>query len=380
MPPTAHQRELAEALTDLCERHVTPDYVKRCDDEQRYPAEALDAIATAGWAGLAVADEYGGTGGSAADLALAHRTLARHGFAVAQAYYSLWVLGANAIASLGSDEQKAAWLPQLADGKLRVAFALTEPESGSDAAALRTAAVRSGDAFVVNGQKLFITGATVADLIITVVRTDPGAPDRRDGLSLLVIDADTPGIRVNPLDKLGLRAIDLSEVFFADVEVPAERLLGPLDHGWSSLRPSLSLERTLLAAICVGAMDEVLEAASGYAKERVAFGQPISRFQLIADKLVTMRVERDAAALLVEHAAAAVDSGQAAEAEASAAKLYAAEAYTSAAREGVQIFGGYGYTNEFVVARHYRDSKYMEIGGGTSEIQKVIIARSMGLV
>ena len=380
MPLTAHQRELAEALTDLCERYVTPDYVKRCDDEQRYPDEAMSAIAAAGWAGLAVASKYGGAGGTAADLALTHRTLARHGFAIAQAYYSLWILGANAIAGLGNDEQKAEWLPQLAEGKLRVAFALTEPESGSDAAALRTTAVRSDDTFVVNGQKLFITGATVADLIITVVRTDPSATDRRAGLSLLVVDADTPGIRVQPLDKMGLRAIDLSEVFFADIAVPAERLLGPLDHGWSSLRPQLSLERTLLAAICVGAMDEVLDAASDYAKERVAFGQPISRFQMIADKLVTMRVARDAAALLVENAAATIDSGEAAEAEASAAKLYAAEAYTSAAREGVQIFGGYGYTNDFVVARHYRDSKYMEIGGGTSEIQKVIIARSMGLM
>ena len=330
--------------------------------------------------GYPSAQEFGGAGARASDVALAHRTLARHGLAIAQAYYSLWVLGANAIAGLGSDGQKAAWLPRLAEGELRVAFALTEPDSGSDAAALRTSATRKGDTFVVNGQKLFITGATVADLIITVVRTDPDARDRRDGLSLLVIDMDAAGIRVQPLDKLGLRAIDLSEVFFADVEVPADRVLGPLDHGWSSLRPQLGLERTLLAAICVGAMDDVLDAASAYAKERVAFGQPIARFQLVTDKLVSMSVARDAAALLVESAATTIDSGETADAEAAAAKLYAAEAYVSAAREGVQILGGYGYTNEYSMARHYRDSKYMEIGGGTSEIQKLIIARSMGLL
>ncbi len=380
MPLSAQQRELAEALTDLCKRHVTPEYVKRCDDEQLYPQEALAELASAGWAGLAVAGEHGGAGGSAVDLALAHRTIARHGFAVAQAYYSLWVLGANAIAALGSDEQKADWLPRLARGQLRVAFALTEPESGSDAAALRTTATREGDAFRVNGQKLFITGATVADLIITVVRTDPDVADRREGLSLLVIDADAPGIRVQPLDKLGLRAIDLSEVFFADVAVPAARLLGPLHHGWPSLRPHLSLERVLLAAICVGAIDELVELSSQYARQRVAFGQPISRFQLVADKLVSMRVSGQAAGLLVENAAATIDEGEPAEADAAAAKLFAAEAYASAAREAVQIFGGYGYTNDYPVARHYRDAKYMEIGGGTSEIQKLLIARSMELV
>ena len=290
------------------------------------------------------------------------------------------MLSANAIGGLGSDRQKAEWLPPLAEGKLRIAFALTEPESGSDAAALRTTARRSGDGFFVNGQKLFITGATVADLIITVVRTDPDPADRRDGLSLLVIDADAAGISVRSLSKLGLRALDLSEVFLTDVKVPVGRLLGPLDHGWSSLRQQLSLERALLAAICVGAMEDVLAAASGYAKERAAFGQPISRFQLVADKLVSMRVAIEAAGLLVESAAAAIDAGTSGEVEAAAAKLYAAEAYVSAAREGVQVLGGYGYTNEYAVERHYRDAKYMEIGGGTSEIQKVIIARSMGLM
>ena len=140
---SAEQRELAEALTDLCVRHVTPEYVRRCDDGELYPVEAMSELAAAGWAGLAVAEEYGGSGGSASDLAVAHRTLARHAFSVAQAYYSLWVLGAAAIGGLGTERQKAEWLPQLAEGKVRIAFALTEPESGSDASALRTTATRS---------------------------------------------------------------------------------------------------------------------------------------------------------------------------------------------------------------------------------------------
>ncbi len=377
---SAEQRELAEALTDLCVRHVTPEYVRRCDDGELYPVEAMSELAAAGWAGLAVAEEYGGSGGSASDLAVAHRTLARHAFSVAQAYYSLWVLGAAAIGGLGTERQKAEWLPQLAEGKVRIAFALTEPESGSDASALRTTATRSENGFVVNGQKVFVTGAAVADLIIVVVRTDSSAADRREGLSLLMIDAKASGLSVRRLSKLGLKPLDLCEVFFADVEVPAERLLGPLGRGWSSLRPQLTLERALLAGICVGATEDILAAASGYAQDRVAFGQPIGRFQLVAEKLVAMRVAIEAGGLLVDNAAAAIDAGGMGDVEASIAKLYAAEAYVSAAREGVQVFGGYGFTDEYPVARHYRDSKFMEIGGGTSEIQKVIIARSMGLL
>jgi alkylation response protein AidB-like acyl-CoA dehydrogenase len=380
MSRSAEQDEIVAALTELCLRHVTPEYVSRCDQGELYPEEAMRALAAAGWAGLAVPDEYGGSGGSVGDLAVVHRTLARHAFAVAQAYYSLWVLGAKAIGGLGTERQKEEWLPRVAAGTARIAFALTEPGSGSDAAALRTAATGSGDGFVVSGQKVFITGAAIADLIIAVARTDPAAADRRHGLSLLLVDAKAPGVSVRRLPKLGLKPLDLCEVFFTDVAVPADALLGPLDRGWPSLRPQLTLERVLLAAICVGAMEDILGAATRYATERVAFGQPIGRFQLVADKLVSMRVAVEAAGLLVDSAAAALDAGAPGDVEAAVAKLYASEAYASAARDGVQVFGGYGYTEEYPAARHYRDSKFMEIGGGTSEIQKVIIGRSLGLL
>jgi alkylation response protein AidB-like acyl-CoA dehydrogenase len=380
MSRSAEQDEIVAALTELCLRHVTPEYVSRCDQGELYPEEAMRALAAAGWAGLAVPDEYGGSGGSVGDLAVVHRTLARHAFAVAQAYYSLWVLGAKAIGGLGTERQKEEWLPRVAAGTARIAFALTEPGSGSDAAALRTAATGSADGFVVSGQKVFITGAAIADLIIAVARTDPAAADRRHGLSLLLVDAKAPGVSVRRLPKLGLKPLDLCEVFFTDVAVPADALLGPRDRGWPSLRPHLTLERVLLAAICVGAMEDILGAATRYATERVAFGQPIGRFQLVADKLVSMRVAIEAAGLLVDSAAAALDAGAPGDVEAAVAKLYASEAYASAARDGVQILGGYGYTEEYPAARHYRDSKFMEIGGGTSEIQKVIIGRSLGLL
>ena len=370
---------MAEALNELCARYVTPEYVRRCDERELYPEESMTELAAAGWAGLAVAEEYGGSGGSASDLALVHRTLARHAYAVAQAYYSLWVLGAEAIGGLGSERQKAEWLPRLAKGTVKIAFALTEPGSGSDAAALRTTATKSTDGFVVSGQKVFITGASIADLIITVVRTNTDSADRRGGLSLLMIDAKAAGVSTRRLSKLGLKPLDLCEVFFADVQVTDDALLGPLDQGWQVLRPQLILERALLAAICVGGLEHILEATTGYARERVAFGQPIGRFQLVADKLVSMRVAIEAAGLLVDNAVAAIDDGRSGEVESAVAKLYASEAYASAAREGIQVFGGHGYTEEYPMARHYRDSKFMEIGGGTSEIQKVIIARSLGI-
>jgi alkylation response protein AidB-like acyl-CoA dehydrogenase len=380
MVASAGQRDMVDALADLCRREITPEYVQRCDEEEAFPMRAMGRLAEAGWAGLSVQKEYGGTGGSATDLALLHRTLARHAVAVAQSYYSLWVLGAEAIARLGTEKQRREWLPRIAQGSVRIAFALTEPGSGSDAAALRMTATRTEDQFTLSGQKVFITGAAVADLIITAARTTRATEDRRRGITLFLVDARAPGITVRRLSKLGLHALDLCEVFFADVDVPSDAVLGPLDEGWQSLRPGFALERTLLAAICVGALDDILAVATDYAQQRIAFGQPIGGFQLIADKLVSMRVSRDAADLLTCRAAESIDAGQPASAEAAIAKLFAAEAYVSAAREAVQIFGGYGYTNEYAVARHYRDAKFMEIGGGTSEIQKIIIARSMGLL
>jgi alkylation response protein AidB-like acyl-CoA dehydrogenase len=339
----------------------------------------MSALAAAGWAGLAVPAEYGGTGGSSTDLVCVHRALARHSLALAQAYYSLWVLGADAIARLGDEHQRQRWLPAIARGEARVAFALTEPDSGSDAAALRTAARRDGDHFVVNGQKVFITGAQVADVIVTAVRTDHATDDKREGLSLLLIDPAGAGVTRRPLSKLGLKALDLCEVFFDEVRVAEEDVLGPLDEGWAALRPGLALERLLLAAISVGATADVLELSAVHAGERVTFGQPIGSHQLVLDKLVEMRLALEAGDLLTWRAAEGVDAERPSDIDASLAKLHATRSYVSATREGVQIFGGYGFTDEYPIARHYRDAKYLEIGGGTSEIQKLIIGRSMGV-
>lgn len=373
------QRRMADALDETCRVHASPEAVATWDREESYPSSAMAALAAAGWAGLAVPAEYGGAGGSSTDLVCVHRALARHSLALAQAYYSLWVLGADVIARLGDERQRQRWLPAIARGEARVAFALTEPGSGSDAAALRTAARRDGDHFVVDGQKVFITGAQVADVIVTAVRTDHAPGDKREGLSLMLIDPAGPGVTRRPLSKLGLKALDLCEVFFDGVRVAEEDVLGPLHEGWAALRPGLALERLLLAAISVGATAHVLELSAAHAGERVTFGQPIGSHQLVLDKLVEMRLALEAGDLLTWRAAEGVDAGRPSEIDASLAKLHATRSYVSATREGVQIFGGYGFTEEYPIARHYRDAKYLEIGGGTSEIQKLIIGRSMGV-
>jgi alkylation response protein AidB-like acyl-CoA dehydrogenase len=376
---TNDQRAFVAALDELCAREITDERLRQLDVDRRYPTEIMRSLADAGWASMPVPEEHGGTGGSAVDVALVHRTIASYGLAPAQAYFSLWTLGADAIGRLGSKAQRDAWLPRIAAGDANVAFAMTEPEAGSDAAALRAQAVLEGERLVVSGQKVFITGAAVADTIITAVRTGRRT-DASRGISLVMIDPRSPGVAIRKIDKIGLRAIDLCEVFLTDVAVTRDSVLGPLHGGWEALRQGLALERTLLAAICTGATGQILALCLDHAQQRRAFGRAIGGFQMVGAALTQLRVALDASSLLVDRAAAAIDAGAPdAAVLASIAKLHAAEAYVTATRVGTQVFGGYGFTEEYPVGRHYRDAKFMEIGGGTSEIQTMIVARSMGL-
>jgi alkylation response protein AidB-like acyl-CoA dehydrogenase len=370
---TRHQRDLVEAGDALCGRLIDDAFLLETDRTSQYPHAVMKALAEAGWADLAVAEDA-----SAADLAVVHEALARHSLVVGQAYFSMWVLGAEVVTRLGTEEQKARWLPRIAGGA-NVAFALTEPGSGSDAAALTTSAEPHGDGYKVTGQKVFITGAAIADVIVTAVRT--AKSDRKhDGISLLMIDPAQSGVTVNKLPKMGLKGIDLCEVFFSDVLVPEGAVLGPVGEGWPALAPGLGRERLFLAALSVGALTDLLDRCLDYVKQRTSFGKQLGSHQMIAQKIVEMRVSLETSRAMVRQSAALIDRGDdQAEATAAIAKLYATRAYVSATREAVQIFGGYGFTDEFPVSRHYRDCEYLEIGGGTSEIQTIVIARSMGL-
>jgi alkylation response protein AidB-like acyl-CoA dehydrogenase len=376
---TTEQRDMVEALDDLCDRVLTPDYLATTDREARYPQEAMDALVAAGWAAAVVPGQHGGSSAPPSDLVVVLESLARRSLTIGQAFYSLWLLGAEAVDRLGTPRQRAHWLPRIAQEGATVAFALTEPGSGSDAAALTTRATRDGDHFRVSGQKVFITGAAVADTIVTAVRTSTDGPSKRSGITTLMVDPATPGIEIRKLDKMGVRGLDLCEVFLDDARVPAGDVLGEVDHGWRGLTHGLALERMYLAALCVGALRDLVEECSAHVLARTSFGKPLASHQLVADKLVEMQVATETARATVKHVAALVEAGDpGAAAAASVAKLHASRSYVSACREAVQVFGGYVFTDEYAVSRHYRDCKYLEIGGGSSEIQKIVIGRSMG--
>jgi alkylation response protein AidB-like acyl-CoA dehydrogenase len=376
--PEDNIAEVVAALDELCAVHLTEAYVGHCDTNQSFPYEALEALAKAGWSGVCVPQEYGGDGASMRMLAAVHRTLSRYSLAVGQAFFSMWVLGAQLIARAGTKAQRMEYLPRIVSGKALIGFALTEPEAGSDARALQTIARRAAGGWQVTGQKVFITGAAVSDVIITVVKCDHRS--RSAGLSMLLIDPRWPGVSIRRLPKVGLRAIDLCEVFFDDVSVPEEALLGPVGKAWQQLKVGLSGERILLSALCVGALEQLVELCRDHAQHRVAFGRPIGQHQMIGQKIVDMAVDAKASELLCDAAAQAMDANQGADTAASMAKLYAAQAYVTAARDGVQIFGGSGFVDQGPIARHYRDAKYLEIGGGSNEIQRIVIGRSMGLL
>lgn len=365
-----------DALRALLKRECPIEYVRDCDDKERFPIELYKKLAEAGWLGLPIAEEYGGTGGSCTDLAVFLEEFAAHFEAGANIYYTSIVIAADAIAHFGTEKQKKDLLPKLARGDIRFAFSLSEPSSGSDAAALRTRAVRDGDHWVINGQKMFCSCAQVADYILLMARTDPDAP-KHDGITMFLLDPKTPGVEIRRLKKLGLKPMDLNEIFLTDVRIPADAVIGEVNRGWRNALKTLDYERCCLSAVNVGAAQSCLDKALNYAKEREQFGQKIGQFQLIRAKLADMEMEIDSARLLLYRSSTLVDRGVPNNKESAVANLASSETYVRAALNGMRIMGGWGYLMEFDMQRHYRDSKLAEIGGGTSEILRIVISREM---
>ncbi|GAB92369.1 acyl-CoA dehydrogenase family protein [Gordonia rhizosphera] len=370
---------VVSAIDKLCASVVDDEYLARIDRDAVFPAEVMKVLCENGWASMVVPEEYGGSGASASDLTVVLEALARRSLTVSQSFFSMWLLGAAAIAARGTEQQKEKWLSRVARDGALIAFALTEPASGSDAAAVSTSGTRTEGGWIVNGQKVFITGAAIADVIITAIRTGRGGT-KRDGITTVLLDPRAPGVEIRPLSKMGLKGIDLCEVFLDGVFVPDDDVLGTAGEGWNGVVDGLALERVCLAAISTGALTDVLDRCLDYATVRKTFGKSLASHQMIAEKIVEMRTAVDAGRGLYKRAAELVDRSHPEAATAgSVAKLYSTRAYVDATREGVQIFGGYGFTDEYPISRHYRDCKYLEIGGGANEIQKIIIARGMGL-
>jgi alkylation response protein AidB-like acyl-CoA dehydrogenase len=375
---TEEQTLLLDSVRKLMRTHATPDYVRAHDRAKTYPYELYQAWVDAGLLALPFAEEYGGLGGSVLDMALVFEELARTSADFVMTIGGSIFTGLN-LARKGSPEQKATWLPRLLSGEIRMSISMSEPDAGSDLGAMRTLAVRDGDHYIINGQKLWATGAGARDTIINLYcRTHPTDNIRR-AMSLFLVENDAPGVKLRKLDMLGRHCAGTYEIFFDNVRVPADRLVGGENQGWDCVLAGLQAERVVSAACDAGTAAAVVDLAASYARERIQFGRAIGSFQAIGHSIADMATEVAAARALMLMAAAKVSAGEDALREITMAKLFCSEAYIKVANQGMQIMGGYGYNLEFDMARHFRDCRAATVAAGTSEIQRNLIAGLMGL-
>jgi len=375
---TPDQEELRHHIKQLLDEVCPPDYAKHCDEKGHPPREAFDALAKHGWFGLILPAEYGGTGGSAIDLAIVLEEIGRYYEELSMLYFRTLCYGGYAIMQQGSKEQKEALLPKILRGEISFCFGLSEPHSGSDAAALTTRATAVDGGYVINGQKVFTSGMDISDYCLLVARTSTAAK-RQQGITTFLVDTKLPGIDIKKIETLGHRAIGTTQVFYNDVNVPASAVLGEVDRGWEAVDSYLWYERLCLSAARTGAALAAFEYALAYAKERKQFGKSIGEFQAISHKLADMKVMLDVSQTLVYRFAWLMSQGKATRNDAAVLKLYTGETYKTVSDMGLQILGGYGYCMEYPMQRFFRDSRLAVIGGGTSEIQRNIIARGLGL-
>jgi short/branched chain acyl-CoA dehydrogenase len=371
---------LAETVRDFANQVIAPVAAKH-DREQTFPYDVIKKLGAMGIFGLPFPEDVGGMGGDFLSLCLAIEELARVDQSIAVTLEAGVGLGSMLIFQTGSEEQKKKYLPALVSGEALAGFGLTEPDGGSDAGRLRTTAVLEGDEWVINGAKTFITnsGTSITSLVIVACITGTKADGTKE-LSTIIVPNGTPGFIVEPsYFKLGWHASDTHPLSFTNVRVPASNLLGERGRGYANFLNALDDGRIAIAALAVGAAQGCIDESVRYAKERKAFGKSIGEHQSIAFKIAEMQARTHVARLAYYHAASLKAAGKNFKTEASIAKLVASDAAMDNARAATQIFGGYGFMDEYSVARHYRDSKVLEIGEGTSEVQKMLIARSLGL-
>jgi alkylation response protein AidB-like acyl-CoA dehydrogenase len=372
----APEHELIRStVREFAEQRVEP-VAEQLDREERFPYELVAELAELGLMGMTIPEEYGGAGTDAVSYAVAIEELTRVDSSVAITVAAHHSLGTLPIYYFGNEEQRQRWLPDLASGRTLAAFGLTEPDAGSDAGATRTTAELSDGRWVVNGSKIFITnaGTDISACVTITARTG------EDEISNIVVPNGTPGYEISPpMEKLGWHASDTRELSFRDCEVPEDHLLGPPGEGFRQFLEILDGGRISVAAMGVGLAQGAYDLAYAYAKERRAFGQPIARFQSLQFKLADMAVEIEAGRALTYKAAWLKDRNRPFAKEAAMAKLYTGELSRRVVNDALQIHGGYGYMQEFAISRLYRDQKILEIGEGTNEVQRMVIARHLGL-
>jgi alkylation response protein AidB-like acyl-CoA dehydrogenase len=375
---SAEHEAFRAVVREFAEAELAP-HVAQWDRDHHLPAKVIMQMGELGLFGLTAPEEFGGSGADFTSLCVAIEEIGRVDQSIGATLEAGVGLGINPILTFGTDEQKRTWLPDLVTGQSIAAFGLTEPEAGSDAAATKTRAQLADGSWIINGAKAFITnsGTDITSVITITARTGP------DEISTIMVPAGTPGLTVEPgYDKLGWHMADTHGLSFDDCRVPAENLLGARGNGFRQFLAVLDDGRIAIAALAVGLAQACLDHSRRYALERHTFGAPIGSRQAVAFSLSDLAVSVDAARLLTYKAAWLKDAGRPTaqvKQAAAVAKLYASEAAVAAARTATQIFGGNGFMEEFPVARFYRDAKILEIGEGTSEVQRMVIARGLGL-
>ncbi|MFQ3543210.1 acyl-CoA dehydrogenase [Halobacillus rhizosphaerae] len=371
------QEMTRKMVRDFAEDVIQPRAVD-IDKKAEFPEDIFKEMGKLGLLGIPFPEEYGGAGGDTVTYALAVEEIGRVCGSTGLSYAAAVSLGASPIYYFGTEEQKQEFLVPLAKGEALASFGLTEPNAGSDAGGTKTRAVLEGDQYVINGEKCWITNAEYARSI-TVTAVSGKRDDGKNIISAFIIPKDTPGMKISsPYDKMGVRGSNTSEIILEDVRVPKENILGDPSKGFKQFLHTLDGGRISIAALAVGIAQASLDKALAYAKERKQFGQPISKFQAIQFKLADMAMEVELARNMVLKSAWLKDQGKPFTKESAYAKLFASETAFRSSNQAIQIHGGYGYMREYEVERFLRDAKLLEIGEGTSEIQRMVIARQLG--
>jgi alkylation response protein AidB-like acyl-CoA dehydrogenase len=373
----ADQQDWRETCHRFVDEQITREYVRDCDRDRRYYAEGYAKLAASGYLGLLIPEKHGGSGGTTLAYTLLCEAMGKYGvdFAIAACVSTFSAMN---LIHYGTDEQIDRFIPRYLDGSVCFCVAISEPEAGSDAAATATRAVRDGDHYVLTGLKQWCSGSSAPGAhLFTLVRTDPAA-EKHAGLSVLLLANDLPGLELRKLNTLARRGTGTNQIFLDGTIAPLDSLIGAEGQGWEIITRHLLLERIAIAAAYVGCAQQAVDDACQYALERKQFGQPLFEFQALNHMLADMQTKVDAARLLVYRASAQADAGALAAREVAMAKLFASETLQGVSRDGVQIMGGAGMLPEADMERYFREGMQATIGGGTSQIQRNLIARSMG--
>ncbi|GAE28582.1 butyryl-CoA dehydrogenase [Halalkalibacter wakoensis JCM 9140] len=372
---TPEQEMMQKMVKQFAEQQIAP-FVKEMETNETFPREIIRKMSELGLMGIPIPEKYGGSGMDFTSYIIAIHQLSKVSATVGVILSVHTSVGTNPILYFGTEEQKKKFVPKLAEGTFLGAFGLTEPHAGSDAAALKTTAVRHGDHYILNGTKVFITNGGEADTYIVFAVTEPGKGAK--GISAFIVEKEAEGFQVGKKEKkMGLHGSNTTELIFDQAKIPIANLLGQEGDGFKIAMANLDFGRIGIAAQSLGIAEAALEAAAAYAKERKQFGKPIEKQQAIAFKLADMATNIEAAKLLTYRAAHLKDNGKTCSQEASMAKLFASQTAMKTAIEAVQIFGGYGYTKDYAVERYFRDAKVCEIYEGTSEIQRMVISKQL---